>query len=136
MEEEDGRAMAGFSGGGSGEGGGTVGRGEKAGAFLYVRVGRARFQSMYSKKVKRSAFQKHHTALCNEARYHIGGLTRHLLRQHWGACNGVTKSNTDTCSLVHLTNLVSLHSICPLPFLSLLPLGPVNLHIQFSRVGV
>lgn len=52
MEEEDGRAMAGFSGGGSGEGGGTVGRGEKAGAFLYVRVGRARFQSMYSKKVK------------------------------------------------------------------------------------
>lgn len=60
-------------------GGGTVGRGEKAGAFLYVRVGRARFQSMYSKKVKRSAFQKHHTALCNEARYHIGGITRQPL---------------------------------------------------------
>lgn len=48
-----------------------MGRGEKAEAFLYVRVGSARFQSMYSKKVKRSAFQKHHTALCNEARYHI-----------------------------------------------------------------
>lgn len=65
-------------------GGGTVGRGKKAGAFLYVRVGRARFQSMYSKKVKRSAFQKHHTALCNEARYHIGGIIRHPLYQHWG----------------------------------------------------
>lgn len=81
--------MAGFSGGAGG--GGDSGQRGKAGAFLYVRVGRSRFQSMYSKKVKRSAFQKHHTALCNEARFHIGGITRHPLRRHWGTCNGVHK---------------------------------------------
>lgn len=57
VQEEDGRAMAGLFGGAGGRAlraGGRGDRGEKAGAFCYVGVGRARFQSMQRKESQES----------------------------------------------------------------------------------
>lgn len=60
VQEEDGRAMAGLFGGADGRALRAGGRGnegrrrEKAGAFCYVGVGRARFQSMQRKESQES----------------------------------------------------------------------------------
>lgn len=89
------------------------------------------FRACNAKKVKRAAFQKHHTALCNEARYITSAASPDTHRPALGDLQLFTGTQIHH-SLVHLTDLVSLHSICPLPLLPLLPLGPMNLHIQFS----